>query len=472
MTPLCVDLDGTLVRTDTLIESLLALVKRNPFFLLMTPAWLLKGKAHLKEEIARRVSLNADSLPYNPEFLAFLRREHRCGRQIWLVTGANWRIARSIADHLDIFTEVLASDARTNLSPGVKRTRLSNRFGLKGFDYAANSASDLPVWALARRAIVVNGRKSVAERVSKSAIVETTFESSTNYLRKVFQALRLHQWAKNALVLVPLITSHNVTNGRSVVAAALAFISFGLCASSVYVLNDLMDLETDRQHPSKRTRPFASGDLSPWLGCLIIPVLAFAGLLLGLGVNSGFLVALSIYLASTLAYTFYAKKVVLLDVILLAGLYTIRIYAGAEAIGVVTSQWLLAFSMFLFLSLAFMKRFSELKLMASATNGPVNGRGYVNTDLEYVASVGPASGYISVLIFALYINSQEVTRLYSHPMLLWLICPVMLFWISRAWLLAHRDQMHDDPIVFAIKDNHSYLMAVIIAGIMMLAMSA
>lgn len=465
---LVVDLDGTLVRTDTLYESFLLLLKKNPLYALLVPLWLLKGKAHLKAEIARRVDFDASRLPYREDLLAWLQEEKRGGRPLVLATAADQRIAEAVAAHLGLFAAVHASDGATNLSRERKLRRLEE--SLKGpFDYAGNAADDLPLWRKAREAVVVEAPSAVLRQARASARVGRVFEPPRRTLRALVKAVRVHQWAKNVLVFVPLIAAHKVRDVASLGNALLAFASFSLCASSVYVLNDLLDLPSDRRHPTKRKRPFAAGDLSVPTGLALAPALLLGGVLLALKLPVAFVALLGAYYATTLAYSLFLKQVMVLDVLVLAGLYTVRMLAGSLACSVPTSSWLFTFSMFLFFSLALVKRLSEVRRLRLANEISAHGRGYLAGDYEQLGSLGTASAFLSVLVLALYISSKEVSALYSHPERLWLLCPVMLYWISRVWLLAHRGWVNEDPLVFALKDKASYVVGGIAAGILYLA---
>lgn len=463
--PLCVDLDGTLVKSDMLLESLLLLLKRNPLIIALLPWWLLRGRAHLKQQIAQRVRLNVACLPYQLDFLLFLTEQYQAGRRLVLATAADVKIARDIADHLGIFSEVVASDGRRNLSGGKKLQALRARYA-EGFDYAGNALVDLPIWRAARSAIAVNCGGAVLRRARRNCRVQEVFGDNPSWmarLRALLKAMRIHQWVKNLLIFVPLMMTHDVSLGLWL-NAAIGFIAFSLCSSSVYLLNDLLDLEADRLHPKKRKRPFAAGDLPVIAGLIGGPLLLAMALGLALLLPPAFMLTLVGYFGLTLAYSFYLKQVVLLDALVLAMLYTSRIFAGTYAVDVPLSHWLLGFSMFLFLSLALVKRYSELHMLRQQNRDAAKGRGYFAGDLEQLANLGAAAGYISVLVLALYISSEEVTIHYSHPGLLWLVCPPLLYWVSRVWLIAHRGQMHHDPIVFAIKDRASYLVG-LLAGI-------
>ena len=468
--PLCVDLDGTLIKTDLLWESLLVLLKQSPLSIFFLPLWLLKGKAHFKHEIARRVTLDASILPYHEELIAFLTEERRCGRTLVLATASHVSFAQAVDDHLGLFEgQVFGSDASINLKGARKVALLVERYGSRRFAYAGNSTADLPVWAQANEAIVVNASPGLAKRAQALTQVSRIFSQPASWLKQVAKALRVHQWAKNVLVFIPVVASHQLTHRPLLVHAVLAFLSFSLTASSVYILNDCLDLSSDRRHPRKKSRPFASGSLSIPVGLSLAVGSLMAGVLLAFALPSVFFMVLAGYFVLTTAYSFYLKQFVLLDVIVLAQLYTVRVYGGGAATGVVPSHWLLTFSLFLFLSLALVKRFTELRLASQTEGTQLHGRGYWVTDLEHISSIGTASGLLAVLVLALYISSKEVLVLYSHAEVLWLVCPVMLYWISRVWMLAYRNQMDDDPVVFAVKDPKSYAMAMLIAAILFLA---
>jgi len=454
--PLAIDLDGTLVRTDTLHESLLALFKHAPWLLLLLPWWVLKGKACFKAEVARRVALDATRLPYNEELLAFLREEQARGRRLVLATAADRRIADAVAEHLGgLFSEVHASDGTVNLSGARKLARLKESLGR--FDYAGNDAVDLPLWRESRQMVVVHAPASVLRRArGLGREVHRVFERPHVGPRVWVKALRVHQWAKNALVFVPVLAAHKALDVDLLLKATLGFVAFSLCASSVYVLNDLLDLESDRRHPTKCKRPFAACALPVSMGLVLAPALLLAGAAVCLLLAPAFAALLATYYALTLAYSLRLKQVVMLDVLVLAGLYTVRIFGGSLAAGVPTSSWLMMFSMFLFLSLALVKRLSEVRRLRLTHEASAHGRGYLAQDYEQLASLGAAAGQVSVLVLALYITSKEVTALYSHPERLWLLCPVMLYWVGRVWVLAHRGLVNEDPLVFALRDRVSY----------------
>lgn len=454
--PLCIDLDGTLLNSDLLLEAAMAQLKQAPWSVLQWPRWLAKGKARLKAEIAERVELDIDTLPYNAELLAFLREQKANGRRLVLVTAAHRKFAELIAEHLGLFDEVLATDGDCNLAGARKAEALVKRYGESGFDYAANTTIDLLVWRYARRAIVVNADSSLAEQASAVCEVEQVFDANDQAWRSWIKALRLYQWSKNGLIFAPLAAGHVWDQPDKLLLVLLAFFSFGLCASSVYLLNDLLDLSADRCHPRKRNRPFAAGKLPIAQGIVAIPLLLITAFGLSWLISPPwFTVVLTIYYICTLAYSLKIKQVLMLDAITLAALYTLRIIAGAAAVHIIPSFWLLAFSMFLFLSLALVKRYTELWTLRERGELSTRGRGYHVDDLDILRSLGAAAGYLAVLVLALYINSASSRALYGQPMVIWLLCPALLYWISRVWLVTHRGEMHDDPIFFAITDSHS-----------------
>ncbi len=467
--PLCVDLDGTLIHSDLLFESFLLLIKQNPLLLFLVPLWLLGGKARLKAEIARRVQINGAALPYSEAFVHWLRDQKNQGREIWLCTASDQRMAQAVAQHVGLFDGVLASDGQTNLSGRNKAQELVQRFGDKGFDYCGNHRIDLKVWQHARSAIVVNAKAGLEASARACTQVAAVFEPPKSGLRVALKALRVHQWAKNALIFVPLAAAHRLGDLPTLIAGLVAFASFSLCASSVYLLNDMLDLEADRQHPRKCKRPFAAGTLSLLFGLIAAPALLLISLALALTLPLKFLAVLGAYYLVTLAYSFGLKRLVMIDVLTLAGLYTVRLVAGAAATGIPLSFWLLLFAIFIFLSLAIVKRYAELLSMRKQGQLTASGRGYQVEDLALLQSLGGSSGYISILVLALYVNSPDIAVLYSHPKMVWLLCPVMLYWVSRVWMQTHRGDMHDDPLVFALKDRISLLTGLAAAVVLWLA---
>lgn len=468
MLPIIVDLDGTLIHTDMLHESALRVVRDSPLDVLRIPFWLSRGKAVLKRKLADRAQLNPAALPYNGDLLEWLTAQRANGRRLILCTASDHGIADAIASHLGLFDEVMASDGQVNLAGRNKANALEKRFGKNGYDYVGNSSADLQVWQGARRAIVVNGSAGLAREAARVAEVELEIPRKPLGFGAWRRVLRVHQWMKNGLLFVPLLAAHQVHSADSWIRLLLAFVSFSLCASTVYIANDLLDLESDRTHPHKRHRPFASGLVPAWMGVALAPVLLVNSLLLAGLEGPGFLAWLMVYFIITCVYSFRLKQLVLVDCLTLAILYTLRIIAGGAAAGLEMSFWLLAFSVFLFLSLAFVKRYAELQLQIAHGKLKAHGRGYLTSDAPLIQMLGITSGMAAVVVLSLYLNSENVIMLYRMPELVWGAVPVMLFWVSWIWMQAHRGNMHDDPLVFAVKDRVSLvaglLFAVVVAA--------
>lgn len=459
--PLCVDLDGTLCKGDLTIESAFLLFKKRPITFFRFLPLLLKGKAPFKRAVAANIEMEVSTLPWNKEFLDFLTQEHARGRRILLVSASDEMLVKPVGDFHGIFEESVGSDGVNNLRSAVKKDFLVERFGEQGYDYAGNDAPDHKVWQSALNAIVVNARSSVERVARRKARVSHIFPPERSRANSIFRALRVHQWLKNLLVFVPLVLAHRVLEPALVLETFFAFLAFSFAASSIYLMNDAFDLEADRAHARKRARPLPSGDLQI-VDAVIISALLLAGAgLISLGVQPAFAACLGIYFVICTCYSFFLKRIALVDIFVLALLYVIRVLSGGLAASVSVSHWLLAFSMFIFLSLACVKRYSELKALKAINGERAQGRGYGPDDIEQIANLGSASGYISALVLAMYLSSREVEILYSRPEVLWLICPVMLYWISRVWLLAHRGRMNEDPILFAATDGVSYLVAVL-----------
>lgn len=447
--PLCVDLDGTLVKSDMLLESLVAALKRSPLLVFALPFWLARGRAALKRELAQRATdIDVAVLPYDEAVLQRLREAKAQGRPVVLATAADATIAQRIADHLGLFDTVLASDGVKNLKRDAKARELVERYGERGFDYVGEDRHDVPIWKHAREAIDVT--------------------RPSNPVRAVRRGVRAYQWAKNLLVFVPLLTAHK-WDAASLMANSLAFVAFCLVASAVYLANDLADLQDDRRHPTKRARALASGELPIAAGLVLLPLLVVGAALIAWRLPPVFAGLLVVYVVANLAYSLVLKRVAILDVFVLAGLYTLRLLAGAAAIDVPVSPWLLAFSLFLFLSLALAKRYVEVDAVLARDEEKVGGRGYHAGDGPLLSMLGTASGYLAVLVFALYVTSPQVAALYRSPALLGFAIPLLLYWISRVWLLAHRRTLHEDPLLFALHDRPSYVVGALVLATMLAA---
>lgn len=465
--PLCVDLDGTLVRSDTLLEAAALFIKADPARAALALLWTVRGPANLKHQLASHIAINPAVLPYNERLLERLRRERARGRRLVLVTAADLRIAERIAEYLGIFDDVLGSDGKTNLKGEAKRDALVARYGAGNFDYAGDARADLPVWRAARSAIVVNALASVAGAAPPGA--DRSLAARPSPWLALARALRPHQWSKNLLIFLPLLLSHRILDAAAAKSDLVAFVAFSLCASGIYLVNDFFDLESDRAHPSKCRRPLACGDLPIGVALAIAPALIALSLALAASLSLPFALVVLGYLLLTLSYSLFLKRIVLLDVVVLAALYASRLLAGAVAAHVIASFWLLAFALFMFASLAMLKRYSELIALRSNSVAALNGRDYAARDAEIVAMFGIASGYIAVLVVALYIHGDLVRSLYAHPSLLWILCPILLYWISRTWLIADRGGMNDDPILFVFKDRSSLVVAGLCLGVGVLA---
>jgi 4-hydroxybenzoate polyprenyltransferase/phosphoserine phosphatase len=460
--PLCVDLDGSLTPVDTLHESLLDLCRRSPRSLLMVPFWIARGKSLFKQKVAEASQIEASLLPIREELLTWLEAEKATGRRLVLATAANARTAQAIAGSVGLFDEVIASSEGTNLSGEHKRRALVERFGERGFDYVGNDRPDLEVWRSARQAIVV-GAEGFAARAAQVTTVGKRFPAGRAPLRTWLKAIRVHQWVKNVLVFVPVLVGHRIGQPGVVLASLLAFFAFNFCASSVYVVNDLFDLGSDRRHPRKRRRPFAAGTIQASSGLALVFGLLAATVAVCLWLNPWFAAVLAAYYIVTWAYSLRLKRAAIVDVMTLAGLYTLRIIAGSAATLIAPSFWLLAFSMFVFLCLGIIKRYAELYDAKQEGKTGGHGRGYSSHDLELLMTMGIASGFSAVVVTALYINSPESQPLYRHGQFMWLICPLLLYWLSRMWLLASRGQMDDDPVVFAVTDKISLVTLALVA---------
>jgi 4-hydroxybenzoate polyprenyltransferase len=472
------------VKSDTLDDSVLYIARHRPKDLLRVPGWIAQGKAAFKRHVTSSVTLDVEHLPYNQPLLTYLRQQHTEGREIYLATAADGALAERVAAHLGLFKGVLASDGEKNLAGGNKLVAFQQRFG-ENFSYIGNARPDVPILTVCQSPMVANPDTALTSGLRNAKITPVaTFTDRSSTLKSWLRAVRLHQWAKNTLIFVPLLLAHHWTPG-SITGGITGFLSFGLCASATYIVNDLLDLEADRKHIKKRRRPFASGDLSAIKGVAVVALFLVTSFALAFFLPRiisaidpaqpfeaphGFLMWLAIYAVTTSAYSFSLKRQVLVDVIVLSGLYTIRIIAGAAATEIIISPWLAAFSIFFFLSLAFVKRFAELESLRLRGAAPANGRGYLIADIEQLRSFGSASGYVSVFVLTQYISGLNAEPLYRHTMRLWLLLPVLLLWISRLWLLASRGELDEDPVVYAITDKRSLLLGVLVVAIVVAAL--
>ncbi len=464
-----VDLDRTLVRTDLFVESVLKLIKANPLRMFSLLIWILQGRSYAKDRVARLVDLDMDYLPFENQLIDYLREQKDQGKKIVLATASNQRYAHQVADYLGLFDRVIASDVEINLKGMKKLAAILREADGRSFAYAGDSVADRPIWAESCSNILVNAPRSDVERAKRQGKAEKIIASPHSLGRALLKEMRIHQWAKNLLVFVPMFTSHAYIDVPTLISAALAFLCFGICASGVYFLNDMLDLEADRRHLTKSNRPLASGELPLTIGMVGaagLPLAAFAIALLFLPLS--FVGVLLVYYLLTNAYSFFLKRVSTADVMTLAVLYTLRVVAGSEAVDIELSSWLMAFSVFVFVSLAYLKRYIEVSALSEADE-KAHVRGYSAADTETMFSLGASTITASVVVLALYINSDEVAVLYRTPELLWGLCLLMLYWGNRIWIGARRGKIFEDPVVFAIKDRVSQMVGAAFVVVVLLA---
>jgi len=468
--PLVVDLDGSLIRSDMLHESFVQSLLRRPLSIARLFTGLFKGKAAFKAAIAEQYTFEAAALPYNEAVLEVVNAAKQEGRQVVLASASDSRLVQKIADHLGVFDSVLSTQSGLNLSGSAKADALDSQFGAGNYEYVGNANVDLKVWARATGASLVSPSTALLKKAKAvNENVTVIAEPKKPILALWFKQLRIYHWPKNLLLFVPAFTSYGLFSLVTLAQLVSAIIAFGLVASSVYLINDLADLDNDRVHHSKRNRPLAAGRIPLLQGLAAAVLFVVLGLALGLTLGFNFFLTLCVYLATTFVYSFWLKRWAIIDCIVLAFLYTLRVFAGAAATGLVVSYWLLAFSAFLFLSLAWVKRYAELAALSLAGQNEIKGRGYSVRDIPVVLAFGVASGFMAVLVFALYLDSDAVNKLYVSPELGWLAIPLFLYLIGRIWLKAHRGEMNEDPLIFAFKDIPSIVSALLIAGVLLVA---
>lgn len=452
MEPLIVDLDGTLVQTDTLFESLMLLFRQAPWRLFGALSSLLYGRRAFKEYVSQFVSLAPDALPYNDDVLNYLRSQRAAGRQLVLATAAHHSIASRVSAYLGLFDHVLATQDGANLKGNAKLAEIRRLVGSE-FVYAGDSSADLPIWSQASAAILVGVSPAVAREVERTCRIEKVFARPALTMLVWVKAIRAHQWLKNALIFVPLLTAFSFVDVSKLVSVMAAFIAFSLTASATYIWNDLVDLENDRRHPRKRKRPIASGVVSIPRAVLAACALMSIGLVVGYLISAQFLAILMAYIVLTTSYSLVLKRYVLIDVLMLAVLYTVRILAGAIALDVSISVWLLAFSLLTFYSLAILKRCAELMSLQQIQREATSGRDYRVADLAVLWPLGIGASLASIVVFCLFIQAAETQSRYLTPTLLWGVVLALLYWLSRLWIKTSRSEMHDDPLVYAIMDR-------------------
>jgi 4-hydroxybenzoate polyprenyltransferase/phosphoserine phosphatase len=473
--PLFVDLDGTLISGDVTQESVLAAIKRDPLTLLRLPGLLVRGRATMKRALAHQVMPDVQVLPYRQELLEFIRQERRAGRRVVLATASDRLYAESVAAAVDLFDDVLASDGHKNLKGANKLVAIQEycrRHGYSEFAYAGDALADVPIWRAAAEVHVVAPGPFVRRAARQLDKPLHLHVRRHGVFRALWRALRPIQWVKNVLLFVPLLLAHQLGDTQKLLACCLAFAAFSACASAVYVLNDLLDIEADRHHPVKRRRPFAAGALPIYYGPLLAAgCIAFGMSLSWFTLPAEFAAYLVLYLVVNCLYSFWLKQKLVLDVLLLAGMYVLRIIMGGVAAELLVSEWLMALSMFFFTSLAFAKRYAELARLSEEDQQLARGRGYRVEDLSVIETVGPTSGYLAVLVLALYINSENATmkQLYTHPRALWLICPLFLYWITRLWFIVKRRELSEDPFLFALRDRVGIAVGILVVALAIVA---
>lgn len=455
---LIVDLDDTLVRTNTLADLTIKALRKKPWLALVLPFFLLWGRSRLKALLTSTSTLDVSVLPYRESILALCKRHREAdpSHRTVLASASDERLVQAIAQHLGLFDEVLGSKPGVNLKGTQKLAAIRELCKSEGFIYVGDSRADLPIWAACSHAVLVNPFRSVLKKVQASGVPSEVLKDKKSRWPLIVKQLRPHQWVKNALVLVPLLAAHRVLDFQAIWMSVLAFVCFSVLASTVYVLNDLIDFESDRRHPSKRRRPFASGDLPLISGFVILPLLGLLALALSFMLPWQFQMIAATYFGLNLLYSFKLKEAIVIDVVLLGAFYTLRIVAGGYAAEIEVSAWLLSFSTFFFFGLAMVKRYTELNRLAALPKASAS-RGYVASDSLPVLALGIGSSLLALLVLALYFNSPEVNQLYHHEARLWLLIPVLLYWTARIWILAQRGEVDDDPVVFALRDRVSWL---------------
>ncbi|CAH1671393.1 UbiA family prenyltransferase [Chelatococcus asaccharovorans] len=462
--PLVLDLDGTLLRTDLLYESFVAYLRHNPLGFWRVFGWVLKGKAHVKRELAAAAPLDLDSLPVNEDVAAYAVEARASGREVYLATAADGDLARRIAARFPFLTGVIASDGVTNLKGGHKAEALAAQFP-DGFSYAGDCRADLAVWRTCREIVLVGASPAVEKAARAIGEPVAVFPRPPSGLKVYAKALRLHQWAKNLLIFVPLILGGKTFDPAAWGATAAGFLALGLLASATYLLNDLTDLPDDRRHWSKRERPLAKGSLPIRTALILAPLGLAVSFGIGAALGPPALVMLGLYLALTLAYSLRLKREPIVDGFVLACLFTLRLGFGIVLAQVVTSPWLLTFSMFLFLSLSFAKRHTEVERMVQHGIKKTAGRGYRAGDGPLLLAVGASAGVGSVLVMVLYLIQEAFPAgYYTKPAFLWAFPAVLFLWVGRVWLLCQRGELKDDPVAFALKDRTSIALGGVMAA--------
>ena len=460
---LVINLDGTLVKSDMLYETFWSAFEKNLFIPLISICKLFFGKSHIKNFLANNANFDVETLPYNKIVIDYIQRHKSQGGKVALVSSSAELVALKISKHINLFDEVYASSKQIKLNGINKALFLNQRYGIRKYDYLGNSLEDIQIWKYSNKAITIDASRYLEKKCYEinQKCFHLKSENRVNDIKAFFIAIRPYQWLKNILIFLPIIAAHNINN-IVILDAILAFISFSFTASSVYLINDLLDLKSDRNHPHKNKRPFASGDLPMQMGHILGLATLLLGIICALKLGLNFLSVLFLYFLITIFYSIYFKKRTIIDIFILSLLYTIRIIGGGVATNIDVSFWLLAFAIFIFLSLAAIKRQSELVDLLKRGKSEIVGRGYNVQDLNFISSFALSAGLLSNLVLILYINSPKVFSLYPNPEFLWFSCFLFLFWIVRICFKTNRGEMNYDPIIFSIKDNISISIFVLI----------
>jgi 4-hydroxybenzoate polyprenyltransferase/phosphoserine phosphatase len=466
--PLVVDLDGTLIKTDLLVESFLHLLARHPFRAFAALGMLTHGKAAFKAKLADEAALDLHLMPLDGAVCDLIAERRAKGGQVALASASDARYVHGLATHLGWFDTVFGTTDNINLSGHAKADKLVATYGEEGFDYVGNHKVDFPIWEKAHTAYLVGGDAALGRALSKRHRNSEQLAYEDRGIRPYLKAIRPHQWLKNLLIFLPAVAGHTLI--EDLPTLIIAFVAFSLCASSVYVPNDLLDLAGDRDHPRKKNRPFASGQAAPIVGAFMVPILLISSFGLSLFLPFKFMLALAVYYVLTIAYSFYLKRKPVVDVMVLACLYGLRVVAGAYASETILSPWLEALAIFLFLCLALVKRCAELVARQNSGKGELTGRGYRLADLPILEAMAAAAGYNSALVLAIYINTAPERFAYGHPHRLWVLCVLLLAWISRVLVLTRRGDMNDDPVIFAVRDKWSLIIGACCTAVVVAAL--
>lgn len=462
--PLCVSCEHALLKTDVLAEAIFLLIRRNFLNLFLLPIWLLRGRAELIRKVSEGIRINWHTVPIREAVVHRMRAARSDNRQVLLLTSLPQSWGDDLCAEFECSRAIVIDENASATQAANTGSSLADLFGVRGFDYIGDGRQDLPIRQSARRVVIVSSKRSIIAQAKRQSSVESVIPAGRAGVFKILKMIRVHQWLKNCLILVPLLAAHRLSSLHSIGIAAVAFLAFSFCASSVYVLNDLVDLDSDRQHVRKRNRPIAAGDIGVRQALIIGVLLFVTAAWLAFRVSALFALTVAIYFVTTMAYSLRLKRQVIVDVVILASLYTLRLLAGAVATTVIPSFWLLAFSMFLFLSLAMVKRYSEMLITLSQDKQHAAGRGYSVEDLPVLLSLGVSAGMAAIVVLALYINDPSTNKLYPSTIWLWPVPTLMLYWVSRVWMKAHRGEVHDDPVVFAMSDWQS-LVTVMLGGL-------